>query len=282
MNLLIFKDKALRFACKAGFALKKYAPEILLVLGIAGVVGGIALVGKESMEAKEVIDDYKDSYKEAYDDSRINDEELRAYLRKEKFNEVKELSKIYWPSAVVILVSLASIISSHGIMQSRAASLAAAYAALAQAFGDYRKHVAEEIGEKKEAEIASDVTQSLIASGRDVEYAFCFDETCAPNTWKKDSEANKRFLVMQSNYLNERLASRGYIFLNEVLEALGLPKTKAGQVVGWVYNKAEDNKIDFGCFGANDVQTRRFMNGYERSVWLTFNVMGDITYVLER
>ena len=61
---------------------------------------------------------------------------------------------------------------------------------------------------------------------------------------------------------------------------LGFPRTKAGQVVGWVYDEKHtvgDNFVDFGLFNdINDERKQAFVNGYERSVLLDFNVDGPI------
>lgn len=105
-------------------------------------------------------------------------------------------------------------------------------------------------------------------------YARYFDEESA--AWTKDPESNKFFLLRTQDYANEKLRVRGYLFLNEVYEMLGMPRTRAGQVVGWVYdpdNPIGDNYVDFGIFGLHN---HAFVNGCEKSVLLNFNVDGDI------
>ena len=82
------------------------------------------------------------------------------------------------------------------------------------------------------------------------------------------------YLRQQETYANDLLKSRGFIFLNDVYDMLGIPRTRAGQVVGWTYDKENprgDNYIDFGIF-----KRKEFVNGYERSVLLDFNVDGII------
>ena len=106
------------------------------------------------------------------------------------------------------------------------------------------------------------------------EYARCFDETCIG--WTRDPEYNMMFVTQIQNWANDRLQSKGYLYLNEVYEMLGFQRTKAGQVVGWLYNGDGDNYVDFGIFNINDKQKRRFVNGYEKSIWLDFNVDGNI------
>lgn len=80
-------------------------------------------------------------------------------------------------------------------------------------------------------------------------YAFKFDETCVG--WDKDREWSMIFLKMQQDYLNDVLRAQGYLFLNDVYAALGVARTKLGQLVGWVYNKNNpvgDNYVDFDIF----------------------------------
>lgn len=105
-------------------------------------------------------------------------------------------------------------------------------------------------------------------------YAVFFDETSA--AWTKNPEFNKLFLLRQQDFANEKLRHRGYLFLNEVYDMLGLPRTRAGQLVGWTHdekNPCGDNYVDFGIFG---VRNSNFINGFEKSVLLDFNVDGNI------
>jgi hypothetical protein len=75
---------------------------------------------------------------------------------------------------------------------------------------------------------------------------------------------------------------------NEVYDLLGIPRTKAGAVVGWVKGHGDDF-IDFGIFddgveGYRGVKVcdtigeerRDFVNGYRDSILLDFNVAGVI------
>ena len=105
-------------------------------------------------------------------------------------------------------------------------------------------------------------------------YARWFNEKCL--AWTKNPEQNLYYLHHQQVYANEMLRARGYLFLNEVYDMLGIPKTKAGQVVGWIYdenNPIGDNCVDFGLL---NTRNENFVNGYEKSVLLDFNVDGMI------
>ena len=93
--------------------------------------------------------------------------------------------------------------------------------------------------------------------------------------WSKDPVANKFFLLHQQDYANEKLKYQGHLFLNDVFDMLGMPKTKAGQVVGWIYcenNIDGDNYVDFGLVDLGRV-------GVDGSIVLNFNVDG---YILDQ
>jgi hypothetical protein len=105
-------------------------------------------------------------------------------------------------------------------------------------------------------------------------YARWFDETCM--AWTKDQECNLFFLKTQQSYANELLKAKGHLFLNEVYDMLGIPRTRAGQVIGWIYdvqNPIGDNFVNFGLY---EQYNAKFINGYEKSVLLDFNVDGEI------
>lgn len=106
------------------------------------------------------------------------------------------------------------------------------------------------------------------------QYARFFDDGCTG--WCKDAEANKIFLIAQEHYANELLRKKGYLFLNDVYDMLGIPETKAGQIVGWIYNEENpvgDNYVDFGL---DELRNVDFINGYARVPLLDFNVDGNI------
>lgn len=83
-----------------------------------------------------------------------------------------------------------------------------------------------------------------------------FDES-NPN-WRSNRQFNKMFIDAQEQYMNHRLKRDGFVFLNDVYDALGFPRTALGQILGWVVN-AEPSFVDFRAevVGAN-IYTLRF------------------------
>ena len=82
--------------------------------------------------------------------------------------------------------------------------------------------------------------------------------------YEKDPEYNLMFLRQQERYATEKLRANGTLFLNEVYDMLDIPRTRAGQVVGWVYdedNPIGDNYVDFGIYNVHRPSNREFVNG---------------------
>ena len=111
--------------------------------------------------------------------------------------------------------------------------------------------------------------KSITINCNSIDMVAVFDNGCYG--WTRDYKTNDMFLKVQQNYANERLKTKGHLFLNEVHDMLGLPRTKIGQLVGWVY---KDGKyVDFGL---NGKLNERFNNGDSNTATLEFNVDGVI------
>jgi hypothetical protein len=168
----------------------------------------------------------------------------------------------------------------------------AAYAALDRGFKEYRKRVQEDVGHEKDLEYRHgyeerkeikegedgpvEVTHRIAPTpdGMPSPYARFFDEH-SPN-WNRRPDWNQIFLNSQQNYMNDLLIARGHVFLNDVYDALGIERSQAGSIVGWVLDGEGDNYIDFGMYDGCSERARAFVNGQERSILLDFNVDGII------
>ena len=119
--------------------------------------------------------------------------------------------------------------------------------------------------------------KSITMNCNPIDMVAVFDNGCYG--WTRDHKTNDMFLKVQQNYANEMLKAQGYLFLNDVYKLIGVPATRAGQIVGWVYdekNPVGDNYVDFNIMDINSERARAFVNGYERSILLDFNVDGNI------
>lgn len=300
---------------KAGFQLKKHSPEILVVTGVVGTVVSAVMACKATTKLHAVLDDTKekiDMYHKGAEDGKVQsmvDGELVVvdYTEEDCSRDITiayaqtgmNLVKLYGPAIAVGALSITGILAGHNILRKRNFALAAAYTAVDTGFKEYRGRVIKRFGEQLDKELkydikAKEVEETVVdEKGKEktvkktVEvadpaaafspYTFCFDETAAG--WVRDAESNKFFLMRQQDYANEKLKARGYLFLNEVLDMVGIPRCRAGQTVGWIYdekNPIGDNYVDFGMLNIYSEPSRNFMNGLEKSIWLDFNVDGDI------
>ncbi len=288
------------------FSAKKHSPEILIVAGIAGVVTSAVMACKATMKVNEVLAETKENINKVHDvmaDQGISEKE---YSKEDSARDLAiiygkagvKLAKLYGPAIALGGLSLTAIVCSNNILRKRNVALAAAYTAIDTSYKQYRSRVIEKFGENVDREMKYGIkavqieektvdengkkktvkkTVEVVNPHDYSDYARFFD-VGNPN-WEKDSEYNLMFLKRQQAYANDKLKANGYLFLNEVYDMLGIPKSKAGQVVGWIYdpeNGSGDNYVDFGIYNVNREAARDFVNGYERTILLDFNVDGNI------
>lgn len=297
--------KVTRGLNKAGFQLKKHSPEILIVAGVAGAVTSAVMACKATTKLNDILEESKeqvDKIHEAMEHPENLPEEYTEEDGKKDLTIVYtqtavKLLKLYGPSIVLGGLSITAILTSNNIMRKRNIAIAAAYTAVDKSFKDYRGRVVERFGKDLDRELRYNIKkeeveetivdektgkEKTIKKTIDVanevsEFAKFFDDGCTG--WTKDPELNLAFLLKQQVFANDKLKANGYLYLNEVYDMLGIPRTKAGQIVGWIYdekNPIGDNYVDFGIFDSNKVKNRDFVNGYERTILLDFNVDGNI------
>lgn len=297
--------KVTRGLNKAGFQLKKHSPEILIVAGVAGAVTSAVMACKATTKLNDILEESKeqvDKIHEAMEHPENLPEEYTEEDGKKDLTIVYtqtavKLLKLYGPSIVLGGLSITAILTSNNIMRKRNIAIAAAYTAVDKSFKDYRGRVVERFGKDLDRELRYNIKkeeveetivdektgkEKTIKKTIDVanevsEFAKFFDDGCTG--WTKDPELNLAFLLKQQAFANDKLKANGYLYLNEVYDMLGIPRTKAGQIVGWIYdekNPIGDNYVDFGIFDSNKVKNRDFVNGYERTILLDFNVDGNI------
>lgn len=298
-------NKMTRTFNKVGFKFKKHSPEILVITGIVGTVASAVMACKATTKANGIMEEHKEQMDKIHEvaETTSKDEYSEEDLKKDTtivcVQTGVKFAKLYGPSVVLGALSITSILAGHNITRKRNVALAAAYTAVDKSFKEYRSRVVERFGKDLDRELrynikAKEFTDTVKdeKSGKEKvvknivnvadpnlysEYARIYDDGC--NGWTKDPELNLAFLKKQQNYANDRLKARGYLFLNEVYDILGIPRTKAGQVVGWIYDEEHpigDNFVDFGIFNVDIEKARDFVNGYERNIILDFNVDGPI------
>lgn len=311
MNKIKLANNASRALGRIGLSLKKHSPEILIVGGIIGTIASTVMACKASTKAGEIVEKSKeelDKVKEVANDPEYKD----VYTEKDYKRDISivyaktgmEFVKLYGPSVLLGVASITAILTGHGILRKRFVELSAAYAAVDTSFKEYRGRVVERFGKELDKELKYNIKNKEVdeivvdedgnetvvkttiktAAPSESEYARFFDEYSVH--WNKNSEYNLMFLKMRQNEANDILKLRGHLFLNEVYDMLGFQRTQAGNIVGWMYrpndpNYDGDGYVDFGIYDLYDENKRRFVNGYERSILLDFNVDGNIWKLMQ-
>ena len=286
-----------RTLSRSGLNLQKASPEVLLGVGIVGLVGSTVLACRATLKVSEILDDSKTKVDQAtnlvHDDYSESDRQRDLMLI--KYQTSVKIVRLYAPAIVVGGLSIYALTTSHSILSKRNAALTAAYAALEKGFNQYRARVIDKYGEDvdrnfrygtEEVQITDPDTgkkKTVTRVGPDGPsiYAKFFDPVSP--SWSPDPEVNLLFLKCQQNYANDKLRAKGHVFLNEVYDMCGIPRSKAGAVVGWVLSDdgSTDNFINFGVFDGREQVARDFVNGREGAILLDFNVDGVIYDKLE-
>lgn len=285
---------------KAVMKLKKHSPEILVVAGIAGTVVSAVLACKATTKVAEILDETKgtlDTIHEGMETGAIKGQEYTNEDGKKDTVVVyaqtgMKLAKLYGPAIILGTLSITSILASNNILRKRNVALGAAYAAIDKSFKEYRGRVIERFGEqvdtelkygikaKKFEEIEVDpetgkekkVKKTVMVADPNLQsdYAVYFDSKS--RNYETNPDYNRMFLKAQQAFANDKLQTRGHLFLNEVLDDLDLPRTPAGQIVGWT----KDGPDGYVNFRIVEVERETEDGRHEPALLLDFNVEGNI------
>ena len=303
MKNLEIVNKITFAAHKAFFKVKKHSPEILITAGVIGTVASAVMACKATTKLSDILEDSKEQINQVHnflEDDRISESQ---YSKEDGNKDLAiiyaqtgiKLVKLYAPAVALGALSITGIVASNNILRKRNIALAAAYTTVDKTFKRYRNNVIDRFGEKIDKELrygikAREIEEIVVDDDgnektvkKTVEaadpvsmysdYAKIYDAGC--NGWTKDAEFNLMFLRHTQAQANDILKRRGYLFLNEVYDMLGFQRTKAGQVMGWIYdeeNPIGDNFVDFGIYNTDIEKARDFVNGIERVIILDFNV----------
>lgn len=278
--------------------LEKNSPHILFGVGMVGFATTVVLASKATLSLERVVEAHEEDRAAAQVEAREHGHESPSAQQLLKIYSATgfRLTKLYGPALLAGAVTVGCLTKSHQILTQRNVALTAAYIAVDRAFKQYRSNVVEKYGEEADLDLRRPTkVESIIdekgkvvgerivvdeeKSGSPYSAFFTFDN---PNWNPTDPSLNLFFLKRQQKWLNDRLMVNGHVFLNEVYDELGLPRTTAGAVVGWLKKDANGNPnyIDFGIFDGTDPeqvdQISRLLMTDAEGIWLDFNVDGPI------
>lgn len=316
MNINTIKETAIQTGRVVGRSVSKHSPEILMVVGTGSVIASAVMTGKATLKAVDILEESRkceDQIEmvhngdfELPEGAEYTEADYKKDVITNKVNLCKGLAKEYWPAVTLMILGISCLLGAHGIMQKRNAALVAAYKLCEETFKEYRDRVVKELGVEKDQQFYYGFVEETVSKKIEDEngkkktvkekvtilpdnptrYARYFDE--ASEHWSNSPDQNKFFLECVQNMLNDRLHAVGIVTLNEAYDALGIERCEDGQMVGWTYDPQFDNAvtgeyegdgdgvIDFHIFNGLKEANRRFVNGYEPSILLDFNVDGYV------
>lgn len=286
---------------KLGIKAAKHAPELMMGAGVIGFGATVFMASRATLKLGDIIGETAVTIDAINDTAENRPEEYSMEDRRKDLTILYsqtgiKVAKLYLPAVITGAASVGLLIGSHNILKGRNVALMAAYKAVDEGFKEYRERVVADLGEEQDyifrhglieekkkvkytdkdgKEKTKTVSEFKLDRDASVsEYAKFFDELNI--NWSDNPDYNMLFLRTQQNYANDLLKARGHLFLNEVYSMLGIPHTSAGAIVGWTIGAGGDNYVDFGIFTRDSQVVREFVNGYERSILLDFNVDGVI------
>lgn len=202
----------------------KYEPELLMSMGIAGLVFSTIWSVKATFKAAEKIKEYKDSKN----------------IEKITFKEGFKLTwRLYLPVVASAGLSIPCIIAGNRVSSKRYAALATAYTISETALQEYRDATREVVGDKKEKQIQEKVDSKRIEetyNGSNQIILTGDGDSLFYEPWSgRYFKSNWNTIMKAANELNASAISSmsGQITLNQWYSKLGLEENDAGDEVGW-------------------------------------------------
>jgi len=220
---------------------KRNASNILTCLGGVGVVATTITAVKATPKALRLIEEAKQK----------KGEELT------KWEKVKTATTSYLPAIAIGSAAIVCIFGAEVLNQRHQATLLSAYALVDQSYKDYRRKLKELHGEKTDQEVMNAIA---IEKAEDVGVRGSYLGTNCDLSLEENNGASQVFYdehsgryfestieqVLNAEYhLNRNYILRGYSYLNEFYEFLGIEETDYGSVLGWAPNDEGMYWIDF-------------------------------------
>lgn len=208
----------------------KHSPEILIGLGVAGLLGTTVLAVRETPKVLKLLEKKKNE---------LDVEKLSVK------DTVKTVWKNYIPCAVLAVTSVACIVGASNISARRNAALAAAYAIGNKAFSDYKEEVVNLLGEEKDKEIKERVADKLLkenpVTNKEVIITDNNEHLCYDEITGRYFKSSQNKIKEAQNVINDRLRDEMWVSLNDLYYELCLPNVRVGDDLGW---NVDDGYLD--------------------------------------
>lgn len=258
---------------RAGRKINKNTPEILLGAGIISTVVGVVTACKATLkvntilsEASKTEEKMENSLGKPCSDGTIytneDKEEDKKILKKQT---IAKVIKTFIIPSIFVIGGLTLIISGHEVLKNRYLTVVSGYNNLMALYNSVKTDDKEEVKTDGKEEVKTSDTQVL------------FDEYSS--SFRTNNLVNASHLKGALQTVNHKFRnSNEPLLMNDVLDALGIPRTKMGARLGW----AKQNGDEFISFGKEcdkfieDCSHHKYDNVDAIGVMLDFNVSGIV------
>ena len=260
----------------------------------------------ELAKATMVVDEEKGEVS-VKDEKQVAREVRHVYCR-----TAAKMVKLYAPTVALMALSTACFIGMHNIQASRITGLSGAYTGVKEAFERYQKNNIElngqdnhemckfgwhaeevedpETGEIKKVKVKNgpnDLIEQKTKEldGKDPEdfgkHWFDPDYVFARQTsryYVGNAQQDLEFLDGVERVLRNTFWARGWLVVNDVLDALGMERTTEGMYLGWVKGCGSEPEL-----GHRDQFNHKFLAGHPNEpVYIQMNVHGNVYQMLTK
>lgn len=206
----------------------EHSPEILLGIGITGMLSSTILAVKATPKVYTMIEKEKEVRR------------LECEPELTKVDILKMSWKPYLPAVISFGASTACLIGANSVNAKRNAMLATAYKLSERALVEYKDKVIEVVGEEKEKEIRDKVAKDKVAkdavANKEVIITNKGDTLCYDSISGRYFKSDVDKIKKAENVLNHTMICNDYCSLNEFYDEIGLDATEMGSAIGWSIN----------------------------------------------
>lgn len=293
----IISPEMTRYISKKFMKIKEHSPQVLYVTGTTVIIGGTVMACRNTIQFNKELEEYADGVKQE-----------KMTKKDARIQTLKSAAKNYAIPAAVIASGVALTACGQATAMAELSAATAATAAVNKMFKDYRQNVIDEYGEEvdrrmmglaangEETITATDeVTGTVHQSDVDIidkekfdpisPYGFWVNETS--KIWSGNTNGTVFMCKQYMRDINHRFTTKGYLTLNEALDAFKQPPVKEGGRLGWVYDISRtmgSTYIDSGMMlEVNDDVNDDLCEGrlINKAFYMEFEPDGDIFEIME-
>lgn len=219
------KQTITKFARDVRLSVSKHSPEILMGIGITGMITTTIFAVKETPKALQLMEGRK--YELEVD--KLTPMEI-----------IKTTWKCYIPAVITGTVSVACLISSNSVNAKRNAALATAYKLSETAYAEYRNKVVETFGDKKEKTVKDKISEDKIKDNPTSKTEVIITGKGQTLFFEPLSSryfySNLDLIQRAENKLNKEIITDAFdagVTVNDFYQEIGLPTTATGDNLGW-------------------------------------------------